>query len=199
MKKNGFTLVELIATLIILSLVSLIVVPNITSNLKKMKSGISDIQKAAIIDAAKYWASDNIDLLPSTNDSVKYVFLSDLKNYIDDKIYKNSNEEQFSDNIFVAIKCEKIESDNLNYKYSYKLYETNEKLLTLLAENYTKVNEVLETKTLTIPELIPYLPNDLTNLKVENKLKSIEKVELIDNEKVMINNNNGIYTYEVIK
>lgn len=199
MKKNGFTLVELIATLIILSLVSLIVVPNITSNLKKMKSGISDIQKAAIIDAAKYWASDNPDLLPSTNDSVKYVFLSDLKNYIDDKIYKNSNEEQFSDNIFVAIKCEKIEFDTLNYKYSYELYETNEKLLTLLAENYTKVNEVLETKTLTIPELLPYLPNDLTNLKVENKLKSIEKMELIDNEKVMINNNNGIYTYQVIK
>ena len=43
--KKGFTLIELIATLVILSIVAIIVVPNIDKNFKKMVKGVTDVQK----------------------------------------------------------------------------------------------------------------------------------------------------------
>lgn len=200
--KKGFTLIELIATLVILSIVAIIVVPNIDKNFKKMVKGVTDVQKEAIIEASKNWANDNINSMPSVNDGVVYVYLKELKDggYLSENVYKNTDLTEYNDNIFIEITCKVIESDqnnNINYKYSYNLYDTNEKLLIFLATKYAKNNTISSTTVLSVPTLLQYLPNELVDLKVENKLKSIEETGLISNSTVTIENKNGIYNYIV--
>ena len=200
--KKGFTLIELIATLVILSIVAIIVVPNIDKNFKKMVKGVTDVQKEAIIEASKNWANDNINSMPSVNDEVVYVYLKELKDggYLSENVYKNTDLTEYNDNIFIEITCEVIESDqnnNTNYKYNYNLYDTNEKLLIFLATKYAKNNTISSTTILSVPTLLQYLPNELVDLKVENKLKSIEETGLISNSTVTIKNKNGVYNYTV--
>ena len=200
--KKGFTLVELLATLAILSIVAIIVVPNIDKIFKKMVKGVNDIQKEAIIEASKNWANDNINSLPSINEGVVYVYLKQLKDggYLSENVYKNTDLEEYNENIFVEISCEVIESDqknNVNYKYNYTLYDTNEKLLIFLAKRYAKNNTISGTIVLSVSTLVSYLPNDLIELNVENKLKSIEKTGIISNSTVTIENKDGVYNYTV--
>ena len=128
--KKGFTLVELIATLIILSVVAIIVVPNVYENMNDSKSKIKITQTTSIIDSAKEWSADHIRELSCNNDS--YVFLKDLQSngYIDDPLYQDTEGHTYNSNLFVLIHCDVIEADennNENYKYTYTLYETNEK------------------------------------------------------------------------
>ncbi len=80
MKNKGFTLIELVGTLVILSLMLLIITPAISNSLKK---GVQDADKqtqGSIIMAAKNYFSDNKD-----KDCVN---LSDLQSegYIDDVV-----------------------------------------------------------------------------------------------------------------
>lgn len=197
MKNKGFTLVELIATLIVLSLVALIVVPNINENINEAKKGIKITQLESIVDCAKEWAADHITELSFEEDT--YVFLKDLQSggYIDYNLYKNTDGEQYNDNLFVLIKGEIIESDewnNENYKYTYTIYDTNEKYLSYLASLYVQNNNITSNKTLTISDLLPYANS---NLIVSSQLKNIEDGTLINNVSVTIRYFNGNYTYNV--
>ena len=140
--------------------------------------------------------------MPSVNDGVVYVYLKELKDggYLSENVYKNTDLTEYNDNIFIEITCKVIESDqnnNINYKYSYNLYDTNEKLLIFLATKYAKNNTISSTTVLSVPTLLQYLPNELVDLKVENKLKSIKATGLISNSTVTIENKNGIYNYIV--
>ena len=64
MKKNGFTLIELIATIVILSLIALIVFPAITSMVKSSRDSAYDSQVNIIIKAAKAYYLNNVNSLP---------------------------------------------------------------------------------------------------------------------------------------
>lgn len=197
MKNKGFTLVELIATLIVLSIVALIVVPNIYENIKEAKKGIKITQLESIVDSAKEWAADHITELSIEKDT--YVFLKDLQSggYIDYNLYKNTDGEQYNDNLFVLIESKVIEADewnNENYKYTYTIYDTNEKHLSYLASLYVKANNITSNKTVTLSDLLPYAN---TNLVVSSQLKNIEDGTLISNASVVINYYNGTYSYTV--
>jgi type IV pilus assembly protein PilA len=64
MNKKGFTLVELLAVIVLLGLVALIAAPAITGIIKKSKDSLSDSQKTSIELSAKNWATDNMMELP---------------------------------------------------------------------------------------------------------------------------------------
>ncbi len=195
--KKGFTLVELIATLIILSVVAIIVVPNVYENMDDSKSKIKITQTTSIIDSAKEWSADHIRELSCNNDS--YVFLKDLQSngYIDDPLYQDTEGHTYNSNLFVLIHCDVIEADdnnNENYKYTYTLYETNEKHLEYLASLYAQKNNVTSKTIVTLSDLLPLAH---TNLKAGNNLKNIEDGTLINNASVIINYSNGNYSYTV--
>lgn len=67
MKNKGFTLVELLAVIVLLGLIALVAVPAITGIIKSGKESLSGSQKESIIMSAKNWASerDNISKLPA--------------------------------------------------------------------------------------------------------------------------------------
>lgn len=67
MEKKGFTLVELMAVLIILGIVTAITAPKVFNSLKTTKSKLCHNVMLDIKDAARSWAGDNIAILPTTN------------------------------------------------------------------------------------------------------------------------------------
>ena len=100
-KSNGFTLVELLAVIVIIAIVSLIAVPNISGLLNKGKS---------IEAAAKYYAQDYADKLTFNNDisSVKVATLLEYGYIKEDNKGQNDVKDPRTDadlkNVDVTIK-----------------------------------------------------------------------------------------------
>lgn len=62
--KKGFTLIEVLAILVILSVIGAIVVPTINKSINDSKQKAYDSQVEIIIAAAKKWAISNNEMLP---------------------------------------------------------------------------------------------------------------------------------------
>ena len=67
MKKNGFTLVELLGVIILLGILSMIAVPVVRDLIKSSKKELYEEQIKQIEQGLKNWAHDNIFLLPDDN------------------------------------------------------------------------------------------------------------------------------------
>ena len=62
MKNNkGFTLVELLAVMVVLSLVMIIAIPAITKNTSSAKEAILKTKVNLIVDEAVIWGEDNLN------------------------------------------------------------------------------------------------------------------------------------------
>jgi len=200
MKNRGLTLIELISTLVILAIVATIVFPNVYDILRDSKKDLYNMQLGAIEEAAKDWVANNYRELSTEDGEETFIFLkADLQDgaYIDSPLKNNKDGKEFNGNVFVVVTCEVVEADENNaetFKYNYKIYDTNEKHLTLLAQKYVKNNGITSDTTLTLSQLITYAH---TNLKVSNSLKNIEDGTLISNATVNVTYSNGTYKYEV--
>lgn len=67
MKNKGFTLVELLAVLIILGMISLIVIPSVSGTLNASRQSSYKKQIKVLETAAEKWGVENIGLLPQNN------------------------------------------------------------------------------------------------------------------------------------
>lgn len=104
MKKNGFTLVELMAVITILVILSLIIVPIVDKNIKRSKDDMYRVQIENIRMAAEAYYSDNLSLRPYDGGSC-FITLEQLisNNYIDENVVNPKTGESFS-NLYVEIK-----------------------------------------------------------------------------------------------
>ena len=111
MKNKGFTLIELIGTIVILSLIVLVIVPPISSSIKNGAEKADEQTKQSIIMAAKSWVSDN---KPAATCCIK---VSELESsgYIDGDVTWQSKKEKDNNQIFVKIK----KQANNKYEYEY--------------------------------------------------------------------------------
>ena len=75
MKNKGFTLIELIGTIVILSLLLLIISPLVTRSIRNGVKNADEQAKTNIEMAAKNWASDN------KGSTAKFVTVSELLYY----------------------------------------------------------------------------------------------------------------------
>lgn len=73
MKKSGFTLVELLAVIIIISIITLITTINVFKYINSSKNEISKADSSSIISAAKNWSADNYNLLPMLDSDDQYI------------------------------------------------------------------------------------------------------------------------------
>ena len=104
MNKKGFTLVELLAVIIIISLLALLTSTSVTKILKDAKNDLSNIQIASIKAAAEAWGADNFNRLPKVNEC-KYLTLKDLKDYglLDSNVIDPKNNQEISDNLKIKM------------------------------------------------------------------------------------------------
>lgn len=117
MKQNGFTLIEMLAIIVLLGVITLVAVPNITKETKKTEEvNISilnqKIENASKIYAAKYYSKQLVALAQKTN-TEKITFT--LNNLQDDQLI-NLKEEQCSNKRDSTIQ---IYLDNNKIKYDY--------------------------------------------------------------------------------
>ena len=78
MNNKGFTLVELLAVIVILAALALITTTSVAKILKDSKEDLYNTQFSALESMVGIWMSDNMDLLPDV-DNCAYITLKDLK------------------------------------------------------------------------------------------------------------------------
>ena len=119
MKKKGFTLIELIATLIIVGIIALIAYPVVNSTIKNSKQKSYNDQVELIIEANKKLGLKNTDLLPEDDETSK-IYLNTL---IQEGLLKNVSNEglinPLDDTIMDGCVVIKYSSEYNQYTYEY--------------------------------------------------------------------------------
>ena len=114
MNKKGFTLIELMAVIILLGVLALIATVTINNTLKENKQEACEMQLKNIKGGAENWASKNVFELPSENGGTAVLTLKELKDagFIAKDIKNPKTNELFDDSIEIKI----TRVDN-NYTY----------------------------------------------------------------------------------
>lgn len=76
---KGFTLVELLAVIVIIMAVSLITTVSINNILRDSKKKFNKLQKNIIVDATGMWLVDHLDLIPDEGTTCIYITLEELE------------------------------------------------------------------------------------------------------------------------
>ncbi len=124
MKKNAFTLVELLGTIILLSIIALIALPALISSLNASQSEIEDSYKSIAITAARNYVNDHIDEFPKAlesdteekeypNGNLEIQMLLDEGYITDTSINEEKTCEMMNDYI-------KVTSDYRKYNFTYQ-------------------------------------------------------------------------------
>jgi len=104
MNKKGFTLLELLAVVVILALLAIISGTVFTKAVKESNEELYNKQLESIKLAAEAWGSENLLKLPN-EDECKYITLKNLKEYglLDKNIINQKTNKEFSDNLKIKI------------------------------------------------------------------------------------------------
>lgn len=167
--KKGFTLVELLAVIIIVGVVSLIVFPKIMNSIKKSKEDLYKVQVNDIELTGKKWATDHLEFLDSNHLNSTGVSLRDL---ITSGYFLKSN-VQDPRNKKTMNGCIQVSYNETSQQYQYNYIEdtcenviVNGYIYTYKDENWIKKeqNIIVPAATSIVNE---YLENGL--IKVEGQ------------------------------
>ena len=116
--KNAFTLIELLAVVIILGFISLMVVPAVDRTLNRSRNELYTIQISNIRDGAKNWAAKNLVVLPDKNGDIITLTLGQLKlgGFVDNDIKNPKSGKYFPNDMEIIIR-------NISNNYEYIVVE----------------------------------------------------------------------------
>lgn len=119
-EKNGFTLLELMAVIVVLALLTLIIYPPIESALIKSRNQSYEAQISEIEEGAKNWAADHVTELPDEDNSIK-VTIKTLEDggYIAEDLIDPRYNKPLDKNKAVII-------TNVGNQYQYKFEDRSE-------------------------------------------------------------------------
>jgi len=117
MKKNAFTLIEILAVIVILSLTFLFIISEISELIKRGENTNKDLVEERLINAAKEYVTNYDD--DFYDDMIN---VGDVKYISKEELFNNNliEEEDIKDfETFTRIKCELLENDKLKYTIEY--------------------------------------------------------------------------------
>ena len=116
--KKGFTLIEMIAAVVILSIIALIVIPIVNKNIRESREKLYNRQIKTIEEAAQRWTTTNSDLF--TDGAAYEVSLTTLKEegHLERGDIKNPQTEEIMNG------CVVIEYDNSYNQYTFNYIDT---------------------------------------------------------------------------
>lgn len=119
MKKNGFTLVELLCVIVIVSVLAIVTLPLITNNLKANKNSIYDSIINKILNATTSWALENTNSLPDEGEEIKITLgLLQSAGLISTDLKNPKTDALFPADMTITIQYVKSSKDNEKLKYS---------------------------------------------------------------------------------
>lgn len=124
MKKNGFTLIEILAVITIIGVVSLIAMPVVQKNINNSKEQAYNTQIDMIEKAARDWSSENLMYLPELDGDSIHITLYTLMSlgYIEDSLINPLTDKYFDTETVIT-----ITKDKNKYKYDINVIFSNEK------------------------------------------------------------------------
>ena len=126
--KNGFTLIELIAVIVILAIVAIITTPVVLNTVEASKTKLNETQKLAVENAAREWALKNLSInasnkaVNSSNTEVKYITIKSLQDahYLDNKTSLEKIKISDLTKAGVCIKVKISGGEFIGFSYQYK-------------------------------------------------------------------------------
>ena len=148
MKKNGFTLIEIIGVIVILGIIAIIAIPTFTRNLNEFRDDYYKSQESTFLASGKEFFSDNSKYLPSEYFESSKVTLNTLEgqNYIDKVKDYNGNDCNKDSYVIVikkgandytyetCLKCEKDDYDNTNKAECSSIWDKTNNVVTELGK-----------------------------------------------------------------
>ena len=120
MNKKAFTLIELLAVVLILMILITIITPKIFKYLKNAENITDQEQINTIINISKIYMSKHSNLLPQEND----LYIIQLQELKDSELIKTNQILNPSTNEELT-GCVIIKNENNKYKYEYEEKNTN--------------------------------------------------------------------------
>lgn len=119
MNNKAFTLAEMLAVIIILSVIALVTIPTVSTTLKNSREQTCLVQYENILNAARVWGSENILELPEEGTEIE-ISLEKLQElgYIDENIENPVTKEPIASNTTI-----KISKTDDSKKYNYEFTE----------------------------------------------------------------------------
>ena len=156
MNKKGFTLVELMAVIVLISIIALVGVTSITGVRKQMDKKLFEEKLNSAISSAEKWGEDNKDMLPTTKTIGQLI----VSNYYE-------SEEAVNYNLYNYTKCSNSKTSQLGYKdgefcknivtnnvdslivneISIKIFTNNNRVYACIEKNTNNKNLIKETDT----------------------------------------------------
>lgn len=118
MKNRGFTLVELLGVIIILSLLLMVIVPSVVSSIQNGQENADESTTNSIVLAARNWLSDNRDIVE--NNSPYTITVATLKSegYLEGDITLPSKGCSLNSASVTITATEKANNTKYDYKYN---------------------------------------------------------------------------------
>lgn len=207
MNKSGLTLVELVASLVILSIIALIVTPNIMVSVKQYQKQLYDSTLETVKNSAKNWAADNIENenFPVSDESSLIITLEELQEagYVKDEI-KNPVDGGYFDNkgVFVIITCQLIvdefDSHESNYKYTYEVYKSLNEYIISSTKSYAEENNLTIDQTVLLSTLVSgnYISSNI--VKTDGTIVIINPSSILIKVTSVTNKTETLYDYNVV-
>ena len=116
MNKKGFTLVELLAVIFIITLLMSIVITAVSNVISKSKKVVGNAQINSILNAAYDYSLKNNLELPNYNET-SYITLNHLmsKDFLTGEVVNPNNKENYEKDLVIS-----VSNVGSNYKYNSK-------------------------------------------------------------------------------
>lgn len=118
MKKNGYTLVEVLAVIIILSLLTAVIIPTVDAIIESNKEKAYQIQVDLLLDGLENWGASNAFDLPTDEGETLVKKVGELKQegFLDKELVNPKNSKCISNDLELII-------TRKNNKYVYSIKE----------------------------------------------------------------------------
>ena len=197
MKSRGFTLVELLAVIVILMVISLIIVTATFNIVDTSNETVYQVQVNTILNAAYDFSLKNLSYLPDENQK-KYITLGELKysGFLSSNITDPNTKEKFRDDLVVSIENvgKNYKNSNKNAKkqgsYLYKiefdkLDSAISPILNLTYEGISNVSNTNYTLSVNLNDEINISDVGVTSMSGENNISDRVKKYIVNNDKTV--------------
>lgn len=118
--KNGFTLIEILAVVVIIGLIFVLVIPKVANSLRNKKSDVDQTTTNIVISAAKLYVMDNTSKFERVNGNISCMPVSQLvkKGYLEGPV-KNVTDD-------VDITNKKTVQITYNKGFTYEMVDSND-------------------------------------------------------------------------